>query len=124
MATIVVPEALLLIYSMIPEETNFFYVKDVEALPKNLFSAIKKLSGKMINGDELTETEDKAWAYVNAAMTEKENASWYEGPNSNTFNEIRFLAKLVPFKQSHLNMHKFVHEMGSRLRVVHIGFYM
>jgi len=91
-----VHEAILLAFEQLPEKVDYYFIPANSKLSENMIGAILVMDGLIINTDECspeTEQQWKAWEYLNAAVTTKEEHLC----RVNKFNQNRFYAKLVPY---------------------------
>lgn len=116
------PESLLVVYEMLPEETHLYFIPQPELLHKNLLGALRMLENITINCCELTEKQDKAFQYVNAAMCKTPDHL----DDSNPHNCNRFAHALVPFQveRSQTSQPCFPILNGRALRIIRSGFAM
>lgn len=115
-------ESILIVYEMMPEEVHLYFIPCPEQLPKNLLGAIKAMENVTVNCTTLTDKQNKAFQYINAAMcVEPRNLD-----ESNPNNCNRFAHMLVPFlvENTQKSAPCFPIMGGRALRIIRSGFAM
>lgn len=115
-------ESILFVWEMLPEEVHLYFIPCPEQLPKNLLGAMKVMENLVVNCSPMTDKQDKAFHYINAALCSKpENLD-----NDNTNNCNRFAHLLVPFlvENKPKSAPCFPIMGGRALRIIRSGFAM
>ena len=112
-----VKDSILLMYEEWPEQLRLYWIPTGTELDSQLLTAIKRSDGLYYNAVERgpeTEQQQKACAYVQAAVTEQEDHLDEE----NAYKQARVFAMLVPFK---VREYGFSSASASTVRVIRTG---
>lgn len=106
--------SIMFMHEMIGDSTDLFFIPDGLQIPKEVRKALSICRNILVNSEELTEEQEKAYEILNAAMAKEESAEYLDAA------VLKFQGVLLPFK---LTDEKSL-QTSTKLNIVRCGFVM